>query len=104
MSFDGTEGDSITLTEAAAMTARYRNSTTAGPIRAHFFGKDIINTILAQTDCMGIKIYYGQDSNYNQELVIVGVTSSETDMTSGTIADRSLPCPNYCDSSSSLNS
>jgi hypothetical protein len=104
MSFDGTEGSSITLTDAATMTANYRNSSTAGPIRAHYFGKDIINKILAQTDCMGIKIYYGLDSNNNQELVLVGVTSSEADMTSGTIADRALPCPNHCDSSSSLNS
>jgi hypothetical protein len=104
MSFDGTEGESITLTEAAAMTARYRNSSTAGNTRAHFFGKDIINDILAQTGCKGIRIYYGLDSDYNQELVLVGVTSTEADMTTGTIADRSFPCPNYCDSSSDLNS
>lgn len=102
MSFNGTEGAPIELTKAAEWTANYRNSPNAGTIKAHFFGRDILETILAQTDCMGIRIYYALDDAGVQQLVLVGADANEKDQVNGTIADYALPCPMYCDTTSAL--
>lgn len=101
MAFDGKEGEQISLAEGAAMTANYRNSDGAFGAKAHFIGKDIINNILAQAGCVGIRVYYGLDSNGNKELVFVGVTADQNDMTSGIVAERIKPCPPYCDDNGS---
>lgn len=103
MAFDGTEGGEIELPQAAALTKEHRDRNPTVR-KGHFFGKDILNKILEQDGCMGIRIYYGIDPDTNKrELVIVGADSSENDMT-GLIADFSAACPNKCSSSNDLNS
>jgi hypothetical protein len=102
MAFDGTEGGKITLSTAAAMTAEFRRNNPNTTL-AHFFGKNILNEILNQDGCMGIRMYYGLDDNGNRELVIVGVDNNENDLTD-LVADLSHPCPNACSSPNSLNS
>lgn len=101
MAFDGTEGGQIPLAEGAAMTAAYRNSNP-NQRKAHFFGKDILNEILDQTGCVGIRMYYGINSSGEKELVLVGVDANENDMLN-LVADISFPCPNTCDGKSVLN-
>lgn len=102
MAFDGTEGGAITLAEGAALTKehRLRNPTA---LKARFFGRDILNQILDQEGCMGIRFYYGQDEDGNRQLVIVGADSDENDMTD-LVADLSHPCPDTCSSPNALNS
>jgi len=101
MAFDGTEGGEISLRLGADMTAAYRDQNS-GARKAHFFGKDILNEILNQEGCMGIRMYYGLNSDDERELVLVGADANENDMTS-LVADLSLPCPNTCDTNSPLN-
>lgn len=103
MSFDGNEAGSIPLTTAAEYTANYRDENP-NSTNAHFFGKKIINDILKQTGCVGIRIYYGIDGNGAKQLILVGVNSSEDDLTNGIIGDNSLPCPTYCGRANELNS
>lgn len=102
MAFDGTEGGAISLADGAAMTKehRMRNPTA---LKARFFGKDILNQLLAQEGSMGIRIYFGQDEDGNRQLVLVGADSDENDMLD-LVADTSVPCPNYCSSANALNS
>jgi hypothetical protein len=103
MSFDGTEGGEITLSAGADLTAEYRK-LNPGDTKGHFYGKDILNDILDQTGCMGIRIYYGVDDTTGaKELVLVGADSSEDDMTD-LVADMSAPCPNACGGGNDLNS
>ncbi len=102
MSFNGTEGAPIELDKAASWTANYRNANSQG-IKAHFFGKDILNEILAQEGCEGIRIYYALDDDGTQQLILVGADASENDMVDGVVADYSRPCPNVCGVSNSLN-
>jgi hypothetical protein len=102
MAFDGTEGARITLSEGAALTAEYRRQNN-GAVKAHFIGKDLINDILAQSDCMGLRIYYGLDSNGDKQLVIVGADSNEDDILD-IIVDHCEPCPTNCSNSNALNS
>ncbi|MFT5860302.1 MAG: hypothetical protein ACI865_002412 [Flavobacteriaceae bacterium] len=104
MAFNGREGGTITLKEGAALTAAYRNSPLDGGIKGHFIGKDIIQNLLAQEGCMGIRVYYGQDSEEPvQKLVYVGVDAEENDMLD-LVADMSVPCPKRCGQANVLNS
>lgn len=102
MAFDGTEGGKITLQEGAGLTKGFRLRNPVA-IKARFFGKDILNQVLDQEGCMGIRIYYGQDENGNNQLVLVGADSDENDMLD-LVADTSVPCPNLCSSPNALNS
>lgn len=102
MAFDGTEGERITLAEGAALTAEYRRQNQ-GDILGQFIGKDLINEILAQSDCMGIRIYYGINSNGEKQLVVVGADSNEDDMLD-IIADKMNASPPFTGASNNLNS
>jgi hypothetical protein len=103
MSFNGTEGSPIDLNTAADLTANYRNANPNG-LKARFFGKDILNQILAQDGCMGIRIYFGLDAANEAQLVIVGADANENDQINGIVGDRSFPCPSFCSSANVLNS
>lgn len=104
MSFTGNEDHSITLQEASEWTANYRETISQGDTIAHFFGKTAINAILAQSNCVGIRIYYALDANGAKHLVITGVDSSENDLYNGLLAERSKQCPTNCSAPNSLNS
>ena len=101
MSFSGDEGSYITLAQGNTWTANYRNANS-GAVKAHFYGKTKLNQILGQSGCVGIRMYHAIDDNGVTELVLVGVNSSGSDLTSGYILDRSVPCPSYCDGLSTL--
>ena len=101
MAFDGTEGGEISLITGSQMTAAYRAANPNSTI-AHFFGKEILNQLLEQENCVGIRIYYGIKDD-KTELVLVGVDSEENDLL-GLVADLSLPCPKTCSSPNPLNS
>ncbi len=102
MAFNGSEGEEISLNEAATMTAAYR-SANPNATRGHFMGSSILNSILAQSGCKGIRTYYGIDSSGQKQLVMVGVDANGDDMTSGIIADRGVGCPNVCSCVNPLN-
>lgn len=102
MTFNGTEGAPIDITEASTLTANYRNANPNG-IKAFFMGRDILLDILNQTGCMGIRVYYGIDNAGAQKLVFVGAEANGDDLT-GLIADKGLPCPEDCGKANSLNS
>lgn len=104
MSFNGTEGSFVTLREASGWTANYRATIASGEIIAHFFGTDKIKAILDQSDCVGIRIYYGIDENGKKNLILVGAKANEDDMVDGLILERAFTCPPKCATSNVLNS
>ena len=69
---------------------------------AEAFGKNAIEQLLGQPDCVGIRIYNGRKSDGSQALVIVGVSSSGSDMVNGKLLDTGFPCPPICDVTSPL--
>ena len=104
MAFDGNEASPIDLKLAAEWTANYRKKSPKGVTLGHFFGKKILNDILNQPDCMGIRVYYAEDDNGQKQLIMVGAKADENDMVDGVIADLSRPCPPTCSISNALNS
>lgn len=104
MLITGKEGSQIELNLAASWTKNYRDKHPGETI-SQFFGKEILEKILAQENCLGIRFYYAHDkplsgwqrfvvsvSNFilkviggiegNKHLVITGVISDGTDQIS----------------------
>jgi hypothetical protein len=104
MTFTGNEGAVITLAEGSKMTAAYRATISTGDTIALAVGKNLVNSILGQTGCMGIRMYFALDKDGNNQLVLVGVDANGDDMTAGVIVDKAYACPPYCSQKNTLNS
>lgn len=103
MAFNGTEGGPISIQTASEMTAAYRSENPEGRLGL-FMGKEVLLSILNQTGCQGIRVYFAKDIHTNEnELVFVGADANEDDMLSK-IADMGFPCPLRCSSKNPLNS
>lgn len=108
MTYTGHENHSITLSNASALTKNFRDSLSdPSAIIGEYFGGDAIRSILNQTGCVGIRIYYGLDSSNVPSLVISGVDANGNDiLTPGNVmlADTGRRCPPNCSTSNPLNS
>lgn len=102
MSFNGNEGEQISLEEGAQYTGRYRTANP-GAVTGVFFGKDHIQKILAQDDCQGLRFYFASNVDGSQTLVMVGADSTENDLLT-VIVERAISCPPYCGGTNPLNS
>ncbi|MCH2225479.1 MAG: hypothetical protein MK066_11980 [Crocinitomicaceae bacterium] len=104
MSFNGTEGGIITLSKGSSYTAEYR-AQNEGETIAHFFGREVLERLLADESAMGIRVYYGiNPKTQAKELVLVGADAAENDLINGPIADLSLPSPPNSGNANTLNS
>lgn len=88
-------GAVISLNTAAQWTANYR-SANPNQVKAHGFGMNIINQVLDQEGCIGIRIYYAISDSGEKTLVVVGIDGAGNDMENGVLADFSAPCPASC--------
>jgi len=95
-------GEIITLTEAIGYVSAFRE-LMPDEKRAFYVGKNKVNAILEQENCMGMRIYMGyNDAESSLNLVLVGVDKDENDMTQGIIVERLFTCPPYCPLNSDL--
>lgn len=101
-SFVGAEKHEITLTEAVKYIQAYRKASPASAIKGGSFQRAILDKILAQPGCDGIRCYYAHNDDGSPTLVLVGITADGSDMTKGAIAEKITPCPPWCDESSEL--
>lgn len=101
--FTGKENHQISLEEASELTRSFRENHPNETI-AEFFGKETVLAILNQPNCVGIRIYYGQEpGNGQKHLVLVGADSNQNDLYLGLIAERAMSCPKFCSNSNALN-
>lgn len=103
MMFTGNEDHSISLEDASALTANFRNSAGQGAVLGGYFSKTIIQDLLDQQDCVGLRYYYGKDNDGVPQLVISGVNAAGEDLYNGALGNRSMPCPPYCGPWNPLN-
>jgi hypothetical protein len=100
MAFDGNEGTMITLNDGAVLTRNYRN-TNPGKSLGMFFGKEKLLELLNQPECMGIRVYFGEE-NRDIQLVLVGADGNQDDILD-LILDRGLRIPPYNGANNALN-
>jgi hypothetical protein len=113
----------ISLQAAAAMTALYRNHRE-DILQPSYRGANILpicessdrsafDTILSQTGCTGLRIYYGMKEDFTIHVIIVGVNTAGEDMlppgslsateTGDEIIENGNRCPDLCPPASPLN-
>ena len=95
MSFNGSEGSPINQNIAAEWTKAYREASPSG-LHGHFFGREILTTLLGQEGCKGIRLYYGLHNGV-QQLLAVGADQDENDQLDGDFivaddASKAPPC------------
>lgn len=95
MEVTGNEAGPISNEEAQLWIHNFENSVPQGTILSHLFGRNIVDQVLAQPGCKGLRIYNAEDSQAVRKLIIYGVDSQNNDLTS-VIAEFSMPCPPYC--------
>ena len=100
--FNGSEGTPISLSTASDWTKNYRDEFP-GELLGHFVGKDRVLELLAQTDAMGIRIYYAINDSGKRNLVLVAAKANGDDITTY-IIDNLTNCPDICGTANQLNS
>lgn len=108
LSFSPDTGGFVSRATGKAAITAYKASgayTPNGEIKAHAFGLNKLNELTSQTGCAGIRIWYGMDSNGRAQLYMVAIDSDGEDiLTTGNekVLDQSIPCPNQCPTTTSL--
>lgn len=90
----------ISQAEAVALIGAHK--VAKGEPRAWMFSRGIIDEILAQPKCSGLRIYLA-GAGAETTVVMVGTDGTNVDLADGVIAERSWPCPPDCPDSSPLD-
>lgn len=109
-------GEEFDLHTAASWAKNHRERHPDHP-HSHFFGKDILEKLLSQEGCVGLRFYHVHSKPHSEaggekHLVIVGAKADGTDMLNtasaqklsredlkavvaplDTVAQEALPCP-----------
>ncbi len=100
-----TERHRVALEKARAMIKRHRAAGGGlGDLRSAAFGRGILDEILAQAGCQGVRFYFGRKDDGSTTLVAVGVDGDGNDLVGGTLADDIWPCPPVCPDGAALDS
>jgi len=94
--FPGADKHEITRDQAEKLIQNNKKDPQIPKIEAGAFQRGILDKILAQRDCDGIRIYYAQKDDSSSTFVLVGIDSSKADLKKGVYADVSFPCPPFC--------
>ena len=89
----------ISCEEAVLLLRRRPTKVTE---RGGHFPRAVIDDILAQPGCNGLRFYYGTKADGSMTMVFVGIDATERDMTDGVIIEDYYPCPPFCDATSAL--
>lgn len=105
MAFTGNEGAPIDSAIAGDWTRRYRTKNP-GATQGHFFGRVILEQLLAESGNQGIRLYYGLDPDGAQQLLAVAADGEQNDMLDKNciVADDSFGTPPYSSNPNVLNS
>lgn len=100
----GKEDHEITVEQAREHVRRWRDGKTAqsGDPVCEFFSRSVLDKILAQPGCVGLRIYHGRNEKGRHTLVLLGTDADGAELSAGVIAEEGLPCPPYCDQQSAL--
>jgi len=100
--FDGNEGTFIPTTEATKMVADYQKGKPEEAIKAYFFGKNKLQSLLDEAGSMGIRIYYAEGEDGKQQMVLVAADADGNDL-DALLLDRGSPCKPNCPPDSIFN-
>jgi hypothetical protein len=102
--FTGEEQHEITLEEGSEYTRNYRRTAGRDAVLGGYFGREIIEKILNQKNCVGIRIYYGRQSDGKATLVLTGGETNNADLYQGILGQEYPGAPSLSAIPNALNS
>ncbi|MGA3287054.1 MAG: hypothetical protein ABSD46_06490 [Bacteroidota bacterium] len=96
VNFAGYKNQSISFQEAKSLIKTFQRITASDAVIAQYFGKNIVDKILAQPGCVGVRMYYGKHTNGKPGMIIMGVDKNGKDIVSGVLAGPIIYCPPLC--------
>ena len=96
VNFAGYKNQSISFQETIGLIKTYERIAASDAVIAQYFGKDIVDKILAQPGCVGVRMYYGKHANGKRGVIILGVDKYGKDIVTGVLAMPAIVCPPYC--------
>jgi len=93
----------IALEDAARLTATYRDLKSPEQPKGGFFGKQALQQLLAQEDCVGVRFHFGAKADGKAVMVLAGIDKFGGDMFFGRLMELSTGCPPFCDDNNKLN-
>lgn len=104
MALDVNSGGVITEQKAKELISEFAVKFP-GEVVSSFIGANNVNAILAQEDCIGLRIYNGYDATAQKiSLVIVGVDEHDNDLLENRlIYDQLATCPPLCSTGTTLS-
>jgi hypothetical protein len=98
VNFSGYKNQSISFQEAKGLIKTYERIAASDAVIAQYFGKDIVDKVLAQPGCVGVRMYYGKHANGKPGVIFVGVDKYGKDMVPVVLAGPVGICPPFCGS------
>ena len=94
----------ITLRQAAALTRRHRQWAGPASEKGGMFARELLDRLLAQPGCVGLRYYHGRHADGRYAMVLVGVDEKGNDIERGVLLENHFPCPPICGGDGELNS
>ena len=91
------QGHEVSLDSAKKYIANLKKDATQMKTKGGMFYRDVFEKMLTQKGMVGIRYYYAKMDDGTPTIVLVGVDSVGKDMTNAVIAEKTYPCPPYCD-------
>jgi hypothetical protein len=81
MELTGKEGEFVSQKVASAKQVKHlkfraEKLKDKDPVRSQFFGKEKLMELLSKPECMGLKIFYGQEENETPNLILVAANKN----------------------------
>ena len=89
-------GPSSSNTNTTAFKTMYPISVSSDAMIAQYFGKDVVEKIMKQPGCVGVRMYYSKKTNGKSGFTFVGVDKYGKDFVPIVIAGPSILCPPIC--------
>ncbi|MGD0589484.1 MAG: hypothetical protein ABSA44_01635 [Bacteroidota bacterium] len=96
VNFAGYKNQSISFQDAKGLLKTYERIAISDAVIAQYFGNDIVDKILAQPGCVGVRMYYGKHANGKPGVIFVGVDKNGKDIVSDVLAGPTSQCPPWC--------
>lgn len=102
--FTGFEDHAIALEEAGTLTRNYRMAAGNGAAKGRYFSRTALEQLLLQEDTVGVRYYYGEDTEGRPQMVLVAVDAYGQDLTEGFVFGHALPVSRFHEEKNPLNS
>ncbi len=91
-----THSHEITLDSAKKYIGNLKKDAMQMKTKGGMFTRDVLDKMLSQKGAIGIRYYYAKMDDGTPTIVLIAVDSTGKNITNGVIAEKTYPCPPYC--------